>query len=53
MVYKRGHAFVHTIFLLLNIVKRRLLVRATRVYIEGQIMNPHDTPSGEGTYKGR
>jgi hypothetical protein len=39
MNYKRGHTFVLTIFLLLNIVKRKLLIRVTRVYIEGQIMS--------------
>jgi hypothetical protein len=39
MEYKRGHTFVLTIFLLLDIVKRNLLIRVTRVYIEGQIMS--------------
>ena len=36
---KRVHTFVLTIFLLLNIVKRELLIRVTRVYIGGQIMS--------------
>jgi hypothetical protein len=52
MEYKRGHTFVLTIFLL-NIVKRRLLIRVTRVYIESQIMSKFEKPGGEGTHKGR
>ena len=37
--YEVWHTFVLTIFLLLDIVKRRLLVRVTRVYIQGQTMS--------------
>jgi hypothetical protein len=52
MQYKRDHTFVHTIFLLLNIVQRLLLIRVTRVYIEHQIISQYKMPGGEGTYKG-
>lgn len=44
MDYKRGHTFVLTILLILDIVKRRLLIRVTRVYIEGQIMSKFEVP---------
>jgi len=39
MDYKRGHTFILTILLILNVVKRRLLIRVTRVYIERPIMS--------------
>lgn len=53
MQYKKRHTFVLTIFLLLDIVKRKLLIRVTRVYIEGQIMSQFEMPGEEGTHKGR